>query len=352
MFMIYGANGYTGELIAREASKRGQKPVLAGRNSTAVTALAAELGLESRIFSLDQAAEQVAAQLTDVDVVIHCAGPFSATSQVMIDACVLAGTHYTDISGEMDVFEHAHSTDINDQAIKANIVVCPGVGFDVIPTDCVAAKLKSEMPDATDLVLGFSSRSSLSPGTAKTSVESLGDGTRIRKNGVIQVTGLKTRKVNFGEGDVQAAAIGWGDVSTAFHTTGIKNIEVYIPAPDPVLKKLKTADKMRWLFKIKWVQNVLKKQIEKKVKGPNQDKRAASQTLVWGEVHNANGDTKTCRITTANGYDVTVYGALAVADYLSENPQQQKGSYTPSLLMGHSLVEGLPGSGSLTISDS
>ncbi len=348
-FLIYGANGYTGELIAREAKKRGLSPILAGRRADAIAALASELGFEHKVFSLDNV-QEVVEKISGIDVVIHCAGPFSATSAKMIEACLQAGVHYTDITGEMDVFEHAHSADVNSRAIQSNVVVCPGVGFDVIPTDCVAARLKQEMPDATHLSLGFSSKSSLSPGTAKTSIEGLGAGTRVRINGSIQTTALRTRKVDFGEGEIQTAAIGWGDVSTAFHTTGIPNIDVYIPAPDSVLKKLKLAERLKWLFKLKFVQNFMKKQVDKSIKGPNEEKRAKHKTLVWGEAHNANGDMKVARITTANGYDVTVYGALAVAEYLQENPQQQKGSYTPSLLMGWRLVESLPGSGEMVVS--
>lgn len=348
-FLIYGANGYTGELIAREAKKRGLNPILAGRRADAVKALADELGFQHKAFALDNV-NAVAEQIKDVDVVIHCAGPFSATSAQMIEACLQAGTHYTDISGEMDVFEHAHSADVNSRAIQAGAVVCPGVGFDVIPTDCVAARLKQELPDATHLSLGFSSNSSLSPGTAKTSIEGLGSGTRVRINGTIQSVGLRIRKIDFGEGEIQTAAIGWGDVSTAFHTTGIPNIDVYIPAPEAVLKKLKMADRLKWLFKLKFVQNFLKKQVDKNVKGPNEAKRAKNITRVWGEAHNANGDSKVVRVTTANGYDVTVYGALAVCEHLEKNELSQKGSYTPSLLMGSSLVESLPGSGEMVVS--
>ena len=44
-WLIYGANGYTGELIAREARKRGMTPILAGRSQESVASLAGELGL-------------------------------------------------------------------------------------------------------------------------------------------------------------------------------------------------------------------------------------------------------------------------------------------------------------------
>ncbi|HEY1078348.1 MAG TPA: saccharopine dehydrogenase NADP-binding domain-containing protein, partial [Fontimonas sp.] len=159
-WMVYGANGYTGELIAREAVKRGLKPILAGRRRESIEALARELGLKAKVFGLDDAVE-LARQLKGCSLVLHCAGPFSATAAPMMEACLAAGAHYLDITGEIGVFEHAQS--LNSRASKARVVLCPGVGFDVIPTDCIAAALKQALPDATDLALGFDSRTGMSP---------------------------------------------------------------------------------------------------------------------------------------------------------------------------------------------
>ena len=106
-WMVYGANGYTGELIAREAARRGLKPILAGRSPGKIAPLASELGLEARVFDLGDVAPQTAAALEGVSLVLHCAGPFSATSAPMIAACLRAHAHYFDITGEISVFEHA-----------------------------------------------------------------------------------------------------------------------------------------------------------------------------------------------------------------------------------------------------
>src|SRR5450755_3927585 len=92
-WMIYGANGFTGRLIAEEAKRQGLAPILAGRNAAAVEGLARELSLTSSAFDLsDRAATRTA--LADIAVVANCAGPFSATSQRMIDACLATRTHY------------------------------------------------------------------------------------------------------------------------------------------------------------------------------------------------------------------------------------------------------------------
>ena len=166
--LIYGANGYTGEMIARAASAQGLAPVLAGRSSAPVGALARELSCESRVFGLDDPAAVVSG-LRDCRVVIHCAGPFSATAAPMMAGCIASRVHYTDITGEIDVFELGFRQDA--AARRAGILVCPGVGFDVVPTDCVALTLAGRMPDAHQLALGFDSRSALSRGTASTSAD-------------------------------------------------------------------------------------------------------------------------------------------------------------------------------------
>lgn len=346
-WMIYGANGYTGELIAREAVRRGYQPVLAGRSLDKVQPLAAELGLDAVAFSLNNVAD-VSKQLADVALVLNCAGPFSATAEPMMRGCIAAKTHYLDITGEIVVFELAQQ--LNSQAQAAGIVLCPGVGFDVIPTDCVAAALKEAMPDATHLALGFDSRSGFSPGTAKTSVEGLAQGGKVRRNGKIESVPLayQVRRIDFGDGEKLAMTIPWGDVSTAYHSTGIPNIEVFIPGSPRMIQNAKRANWIRPILGLKWVQNLLKKRIEKTVKGPSEKTRAKLITHVWGEVRNAKGETKVARIRTANGYSLTITGSLEVAKHVLTH-SVVGGAYTPSKLVGADLVSRLPDSGELTI---
>ena len=346
-WMIYGANGYTGELIAREAAKRGWKPLLAGRNTSKVEALARELDLEAVSFDLDDPAKATR-HIKGCAIVLNCAGPFSATAAPMMEACLSAKAHYLDITGEIAVFELAQSLDA--RARQAGVILCPGVGFDVIPTDCVAAALKAAMPDATHLVLGFDSRSGLSPGTAKTSVEGLAQGGMVRRDGKITRVPLayKVRRIDFGDGEKDAMTIPWGDVSTAYYSTGIGNIEVFIPGSPAMIANAKRANYIRPLLGIGWVQKLIKARIAKTVKGPDEQKRAKMPTWVWGEVSNARGETKTARIRTANGYSLTITGSLTVADFLMQNAPAG-GAYTPSKLVGAELVSGLPGSGPLEI---
>ena len=347
LWMIYGANGYTGELIARQALSRGLKPVLAGRTAAKVEPLAASLGLPARVFDLGDAAATLKG-VSGMALVLHCAGPFSSTAAPMMAACLAAHAHYLDITGEIDVFEHARTLDAAARA--AGIVICPGVGFDVIPTDCIAAALKAALPDATHLALGFDSRSGFSPGTAKTSVEGLAKGGKLRRNGQIISVPLayKTRRIDFGDGEKLAMTIPWGDISTAYSTTGIPNIEVYIPGSPAMVARIRRANRFRWLLGTRLVQGFMKRRIERSIKGPSAAKRDASPTYVWGEAINARGEKRTARIKTANGYSLTVTGALAAVEFLLGH-DAPAGATTPSRLMGPDLVTRLPGSGQIEI---
>ena len=352
-WMIYGANGYSAQLIAEEAAKRGLRPVLAGRSRAKVEAVAQRLKLPSICFDLEDRAAAVDA-LTDMHLVIHCAGPFSATSAPMIEACIAARTHYLDITGEISVFEHAHAPAQSRRAEEAGIVLCPGVGFDVIPTDCVAAQLKQALPDATHLTLGFAGSAALSPGTAKTSVEALQHGTQLREDGRISTiaSGTRIREIDFGAGTRSAMPISWGDVSTAHVSTGIPNISVYVPASKRTISGIRKAYRLRWLLGLRPVQNFLKRRIEKSVRGPDAARRAKMRTLVWGEASNAAGVRKVARIETPNGYDVTITGPLAISEFLLGSVPEQAGSRTPSQLMGADFVTRLANMGPLKISDS
>jgi short subunit dehydrogenase-like uncharacterized protein len=341
-WMIYGAYGYTGELIAREARTRGLTPILAGRDAPRIAALAAALDMPHRAFPLD------APQIDGVALVLNCAGPFSATAAPMMRACLAARAHYLDITGEIDVFEYAQT--LSAAAREAGVVLCPGVGFDVIPTDCVALALAEALPDATHLALGFESNMAMSAGTAKTSVEGLAHGGKMRRDGKIVTLpmGFHTRTIDFGSGPRTAMAVPWGDVSTAFHTTGIANIAVYVAVPPALLWGARLGNVLAPLLGLAPVQAALKRRAGAVI-GPDAQSRAASPCHVWGEARNAAGATRSARIRTANGYDVTVRGALAVVQKLLARSSAEGGSFTPARLCGAGLITELAGSGPMVV---
>jgi short subunit dehydrogenase-like uncharacterized protein len=261
----------------------------------------------------------------------------------MLEGCLDIGAHYLDITGEIDVFAHCHAQDA--RARQRGIVVLPGAGFDVVPTDCLAAQLKAELPDATSLVLAFDAAGGPSPGTALTGVEGLGKGGRARIGGQLVKVPLAWKTRTFErEGQKRfAMTIPWGDVFTAFVSTGIPDIEVYMGVPPASAARLR---RLRWLGPLLGaapVQGWLKRQVHKRVSGPDAKARAASDAWVWGEVRNAAGAELRGELRTPNGYTLTVTASLGIVARLLQGPPAAGGYYTPSRLMGADYVLGLPG---------
>lgn len=334
-FLIYGANGYTGELIAREAVRRGLKPILAGRNAEKLDALAKELGLESRAFPLDNP------QLDGVDAVLHCAGPFVHTSAPMVRACMNAGAHYLDITGELTVFEAIMA--MNDDANRASVTLIPGVGFDVVPTDCLAAMLAARLPGATELELAFySPGAEISRGTLKTMIENIGDGGAIRRDGkIVRVPpAYDAKEIPFSIAPRMAMTIPWGDVSTAFHTTGIPNIRVYTAASPKSIKRMRRLRPFFPLLAVTPVKRALQAFVNRRT-GPGEERRASGRSYLWGRVSDSKRDV-TMTMTTPEGYAFTVLSALAAVEQLLASPKRP-GAFTPAKFFGPEFVTTLPG---------
>jgi short subunit dehydrogenase-like uncharacterized protein len=333
-FLIYGANGYTGELITRYAVACGLKPVIAGRNAIAIEELAKKHHLDYRVFSLDETARLDAA-LQDVDMVLHCAGPFSLTSRQMVEACLRNKKHYTDITGEIAVFEAMAALD--DKARASEIMIMPGVGFDVVPSDCLARHLKDRLPSATHLSLAFYGMGRISHGTQATMTMNIGRGGAIRKDGKITpvTAAWKTREIDFGEVKKTGVTIPWGDVSTAYYSTGIPNIEVFTVLPKQNLKMLKLSRYLGWLLATKPVQDYLQKQIPPG--GPSDEERATGKTYLWGEASDLTGNRVEARMQTPEGYTITALAALNIVQKILDG-NFKPGFQTPAKAYGADLV--------------
>jgi short subunit dehydrogenase-like uncharacterized protein len=340
-YLIYGANGYSARLIAGEAVRRGQRPVLAGRNADAVAAVARPLGLETRTFALDDPAK-VAAGLAGVSAVVHCAGPFAHTAAPMAAGCLRARVHYLDITGEVTVFEAMAARD--EEARAAGVMLMPGVGFDVVPSDCLAAHLKRRLPTATRLTLAFQLVGRPSRGTATTAVENIGRGGLVRKGGVLTPVpaGWKTRAIDFGRGPVPAVSIPWGDVSTAYHSTGIPDIEVYSAVPPGVRRLVRASRYLGWLLGSGPVQRYLKRKIQAGPAGPTDEERESGESLLWGEAADDGGRTAVARVRGPEGYTLTALTALAAAGKVLEG-KAPPGFQTPSRAYGPDFVLEVPG---------
>ena len=334
MWMIYGANGYTGELIARACAGE-MKPILAGRDAKKIDALAKELRCESRVFGVDDP------QLDGIVLLLNCAGPFIHTSEPLVRACLDAGVHYLDITGEIAVFERVMSLD--GEARRKGVTLLPGVGFDVVPTDCLAAMLAAKLADADDLILAFSGGAGVSRGTALTMLESAGRGGAVRRDGkIVRVPMLHdVRTIPFPSKPRLAMTIPWGDVSTAYYTTGIPNIRVYRSTTRRGLKKLRRMKRLMFLMRIPWLRKLLRRLAERR-RGPSAEARAMARMEIWGCASSRDGQHAAMSMTTPDGYSLTVLTAIAAVRRVLDEPPQA-GAFTPAKRFGADFVTQIDG---------
>lgn len=340
-YLIYGAYGYTGTLIANRAIQQGHEPVLAGRDEHALRRLASRLGLEARPVALDEP-DRLRSVVAEVPAVLHCAGPFAHTSAPMVEACLDTGTHYLDVTGEIPVLEALMDRDA--EAAAADVLLLPAIGFDVVPTDCLARALSEQVPDAETLEIAFVGQGPVSKGTLKTAIEQMGEGGRVRREGrlVSVPPGWATRTVPFEDHPRTVVSIPWGDLVTAARSTGIPNVTVYTYLPRWLRALLPLAQPLQGLLRWGPLQSLLKRAVERWVPVPTAADRERGRTLVWASVRSGGGERRSMHLRGPEAYRFTARTAVAAAARVVEGPPAV-GAHTPSTALGASFVRDVDG---------
>jgi short subunit dehydrogenase-like uncharacterized protein len=344
-WLVYGANGFSGRLIAAEARERGLAPILAGRDERAIREVAERLGLEWRVFRLDDPVA-VTRGIDDVHAVLLSAGPFSRTSAPVLEACLAGGVHYLDITGEIPVFEALFARD--PEARERGVALLPGVGFGVVPSDGLAASLAAALPDADRLVLAVApGRAGTSPGTARTIIEVMGRGGAIRRDGRIVRVPLAWREaeIPFADHPRHAVSVPWGDVSTAWRSTGIPNVVVMMATPRLTTAALRALRPGARLLRLAPVRRVAQRAADRWVEGPDEETRRTGRVRLWGRATAPDGRRVEGTAITPESYRFTAVSAVESARRLAADPAARRGALTPSQAFGARFLTELPGCG-------
>ncbi|MEW6400494.1 MAG: saccharopine dehydrogenase NADP-binding domain-containing protein [Chloroflexota bacterium] len=340
-FLIYGSYGYTGRLIAEHAVKEGLRPILAGRDEKRLREQAESLGLEYRIFALKDTAALTSA-VREVDAVLHCAGPFVQTFRQMAEACITNGKHYVDISGEIEGFEALAAMD--GRAKRSGVMLLPGAGFDVVPSDCLIKYLSNKLPTATHARIYIRSvRSGVSRGTARSGIENMHRQGRIRRDGkIVQVPpAWRVEQVDFGRGPVKVVSIGWGDVSTAYYSTGIPNLETFMAFPRAMINFMYASRMIGPLLYLRPVKEVLKGLIGIFLPpGPSPERNENGFSLMIAEVSDGKR-TLRAKLRTPEAYRLTALTSVEIMKRILSAPQP--GFHTPSTFLGPDFILPFPG---------
>jgi short subunit dehydrogenase-like uncharacterized protein len=336
-FLIYGSYGYTGSLIVEQAVKAGLKPLLAGRDENQLRAQAENFGLKYRAFSIEDSAALDSA-LLEVDAVLHCAGPFVLTFRQMAEACIRTKRHYVDISGEIEGFEALAAMDA--EAKRAGVMLLPGGGFDVVPSDCLIAHVAGKLAGATHVELYIKSiGSGISRGTARSGIENSHRQGRIRRDrkiiSVPNVWGIK--EVDFGRGATRLVSMGWGDVSTAYHSTGIPNVTVYMGFPAVMVSTMRLTRFAGPLLYTRTARDFIKWFIGKFfAAGPSREQNKNGFSLLIAEVTDGK-QTIRAKLQTPEAYHLTSLTSVEIMKNILDD-NYKAGFQTPSKVYGADFI--------------
>lgn len=338
-WMLYGATGYTGRLVAEAAVRRGHRPLLAGRSADKLRPLAERLGLEWIAVSLEDA-DGLRRAVAQVGLVYHAAGPFLHTAQPMVHACLAEGAHYLDITGEIPVYQMVFGLDT--AARERGVALLSGVGFDVVPSDGLIRYVADRLPGADRLevvvdALGTGDGAArVSAGTTKSMLELIAaQGNVVRRDGrLVRIPfGAAPRRFRFPHGERLAMPAPWGDVEMAYHSTGIPNITAYL-AFSPALVGLfaLTGPVVGLMLKPAGVRRLLGRAIDRLVAGPSEAARDQGRSWVYARASRADGRYAEAWLETIEGYQFTAeIGVRAVERVLDSS---LRGAFTPSQAFG------------------
>ena len=347
--LLYGAYGYTGRLAAELAAAKKLDVVLAGRNKDALAALGDRLGLPTRVVGLDDP-KRLSEVLKDITCVVHMAGPFATTSPPMLNACLATQTNYIDITGEIEVFEAMWSRE--DEIKRAGITVVPGAGFDVVPSDCLAGYVAGKLERPVSLIIALRGLESASQGTLRTAIRQVSKPVLCRRAGaIVALDDRSPRWIDFGSGDEPCVPVSWGDVATAFHSTGVGNITVYFRRT----KLLRSVDILGKLFgpllRSRIGQRGLAAIVRSLPEGPSQSERNGHRGTIWAVAIDCSGRSFKASLSTPDAYDFTANSALEISSRISSLPTAV-GLVTPSQAFGADFVLSLPGCSRMDIPSS
>lgn len=317
--LIYGVTGYTGRMVALQAKEAGLDFIIAGRDPGRLAALAEELDVPYRAFGLDDGAA-VRQGLKDVAVVLNCAGPFARTAEPLMRACIAAGAHYLDITAEINVYRLAER--LHDEAAAAGVLLMPGVGWDVVPTDCLAVHVARRVEAPVSLRIALQVAGSMSRGSAISAGEIIAAGLMARVDGVLIPTpDAQPALFDFGDGPVACAPLAFGDLVTAWRSTAIPDIAMFVNVtgdafPGGDLSKLPD--------------------------GPSREERDGQRARAVAEVTGADGSVARSVIETVNGYTYTPLASVEAARR-ALGGEARAGFETPARLFGAGFAESIPG---------
>jgi short subunit dehydrogenase-like uncharacterized protein len=155
--VVYGASGYTGRLVCEYLREFNVPFVAAGRDKARIAeALATVPGIdtvEHEIVEVAHDVQPLAELFAAASVVCNTVGPFAEFGREVVEACLAAGTHYLDTTGEQDWLIDCDEN-YGSRMAERGLLLSPGLA-QMYTTGEIAASICLETPglDTLDILV-------------------------------------------------------------------------------------------------------------------------------------------------------------------------------------------------------
>ncbi|MBA2764334.1 MAG: saccharopine dehydrogenase NADP-binding domain-containing protein [Thermoleophilaceae bacterium] len=338
--VLYGATGYTGQLVTEELVARAVPFVLGGRREQALRALSASRGngAEIRIASVDDPAS-MRALMDGCDVVINCAGPFSLAGETVVAAAVDTATHYIDSTGEQPYMQAVFERH-GPAAERAGVALVPAMAFDYVPGDCIARLAAAELEPLRELRLYYAvSGFGATRGTLRSSLEMLKGGDIVYEDGdwAPAPSYVAPERFEFPAplGLKSVSKYPSGEIVTVPRHTQTRKVtaritsETFVPSP-------RLAGAMPYMTPVisaalrTPLRGVLHRAINRLPEGPELEQRRSAAFTVVAVAHAGDGRTRQGVVRGSDVYGFTSVSLVRAAELMSAPGYSAKGALGPA----------------------
>ena len=282
--------------------------------------------------------ERLKNSLKEVDLVLNAAGPFVHTALPIVRACLETRTTYMDVSSEVMVLEEIFT--LNQQARERGVAIIPGVGFNVLASDCLALYAAGKVDSPTELEIAtLWATDGMSPGSTKTMYENFPVGTLARREGqLVRINaGKKRRQQRFLDGEYPILPVAIGDLTTAYRTTQIPNITTYTAFTEQTADEYSRMEPiLRRLFSFAFVRRMASIRVEETSSDSEDHFKWRKPSQVWVLVRSEVGEGLQAWLETVDSYTFTAEASVQSAERLAD--EKLAGVLTPAQAFGANFV--------------
>jgi short subunit dehydrogenase-like uncharacterized protein len=335
--VVIGATGYTGRLVARELAGGDLPFLLTARSADRLARLADEIGgAATREVDVTDPASLRGA-LRRGDVVINCAGPFTHLGEPVVEACIQAGAHYVDTTGEQRFMKRVLDR-FDEAAREAEVIVVNGMAFEYAIGDIAAALAAEGLARplrSVDMIYAWGGGAAASSrGTRLSILQVLREGGYTYRDGrwEPQPTGAESRTVQLAGNTRSAVSFPAGEILTVPRHVPVQTVRAWMVMDRTTAAALPLAASLMPTV-IRLIEPVARWAVRRAPEGPTPEQRQASRFRIRADAVGADGEARSVTVEGRDPYGLTARIAAHGAQQVLQTSGEIAGVIAPAQVL-------------------